>query len=779
MRRVVLLLFVLLTQVCVTSYAQSRQTSLRQIDQEFQLYRKGADERIQKYIRKNPQALVSFKRNNAVYLMVDVSESGIPLFERTDNAQEATTVNVPALRTGGSLGINILGTGIRLGTWDGGRVRNDHIELVGRVTQVDGAASFDDHATHTTGTMMATGINPSAKGMAPEATLSAFDFNNDVTEMTSQAKPDQTTLLLSNHSYGNVAGWESTSGGNGWTWNGDPAISTTVDYKFGFYDTKSNQWDAIAVSAPYYAIVKSAGNDRSDVGDGSRPPDGAPNGYDCIPTFGVAKNIITVGAVQNLSSYTGPADVVMTSFSSWGPTDDGRIKPDIVAPGLFVFSTISTSTNAYGNLSGTSMSSPVVTGSLALLQQLYKSLNSGNFMRSATAKALILHTAREAGANPGPDYSFGWGLLDAEAAARVIINKDNQNIFIREAVLTSGQPFEITLTPKAGPNSKITATLVWTDPAGTPPAPSLNPTNRMLVNDLDLRLVDDGGTNQFPWILNPVSPAAAATTGDNTRDNVEKIEFGTPQPRTYKLRVTNKGTLVGTTQPFSLILTYESVVDPLITYYWIGNSGNWNDGTHWSLASNGVPANIVPGANDRVVFDENSFTSNDQVVTLTDNRSCFSLRWFAKEPVSFSLSSNTLSLGESMTFVTDKITTSTPGTINLTSASTNTNSVDLDANNFTNWNLNFTGNSSWAITGSASVNQINVSQGTVTFAGSNLRVNQLSGTGSNAKTVAFANGSTLQAAQGLNVDFTGVTLQADSLSSIVALPSVTNSINLP
>ncbi|HRI78583.1 MAG TPA: S8 family serine peptidase [Cyclobacteriaceae bacterium] len=451
------LLFLACGLFIADGFSQGRQRTLQQIDQDYQDYRKGADARIQDYIKQNPSALVTFKKNHVVYLMTDVSESGMPIYIKTNNADEAVTLNVPQLRTGGSLGINILGTGMKIGTWDGGRVRNDHVELVGRVTFGDAASTFEDHATHTSGTMIASGVNPSAKGMAPAATLLAYDFINDVSEMTTQAKPDQTSLILSNHSYGTVCGWQYD--GTAWTWHGDAAISATEDYKFGYYDTQAQQWDGIAFSAPYYLIVKAAGNDRSDTGDGSKPRDGGTFGFDCIPTYGTAKNSLTVGAVQNLTSYQLPSDVLMTNFSSWGPTDDGRIKPDIVAPGLQVFSTTAGSTTEYQKFDGTSMATPAVTGTLALLQQLYKSLNSGNYMKSATLKALAIHSAREAGLNPGPDYSYGWGLLDAEGAAKIIINKDNQNIFMREAALVSGQTSEMDLgIPKV--NTKIKITLV-------------------------------------------------------------------------------------------------------------------------------------------------------------------------------------------------------------------------------------------------------------------------------------------------------------------------------
>jgi PKD repeat protein len=753
---------------------QQKQAILDKVGEEYAIQQQQAEVRILEYLKKNPQARYSIRQNGAAQLLVDVTASGVPVYIQTLNNQVATTLGVIQLRTGGSLGINILGTGMKIATWDAGRVREDHVELVGRVTQVDGAIGFSDHATHTAGTMIASGVNPAAKGMAPAATLSAFDYTNDTGEMSVQAKPDQTSLLLSNHSYGTVAGWDCSS--SPCVWRGDPSIDPVKDYKFGFYTAEANQWDNIALGAPYYLIVKAAGNDRNEYnGTGPQSPDGP---FDCIPTSANAKNIMTVGAV-NKTTYTGPSSVVLAGFSSCGPTDDGRIKPDIVAPGVDVLSSVASSTSAYAVEQGTSMSTPAVTGSLTLLQQLYKSLNSGNYMRSATLKALAIHTAHECGSAPGPDYQFGWGLLDVEGAARTILNKDNQNIYMLESVLTNGQAYELNLTPNGTANTKITATLVWTDPAGTPPSPALNPSTLMLKNDLDMRLIDDNNTTQFPWTLNPANPSAAATrASDNLRDNVEKIEFDNPQPRNYKVRITNKGTLVGGSQAFSLIVTYSSVVDPLISYYWIGTSGGaWNNGANWSLTSGGSPVNQVPTANDRVVFDEKSFTGNS-TITLTANQSCYSLRWFGNQyNVDFSLGGNTLSIAENMTLLTNKITTSTAGTINFNSSLTATNSVDLNANNLDKWSLLFAGNSSWSVTGSASVDKITVGQGTMTLTGTALHLNQLVPTGAASKTIGFSNAS-IQALTGLVVDFTGVTVQSDQASSIVISPSVTNAITL-
>src|SRR5262249_32640354 len=150
------------------------------------------------------------------------------------------------------------------------------------------------------------------------------------------------------------------------------------------------------------------------LGTGVQPP--AVDTFDCLASYTCAKNILTVGAVTKINNndnlnngWTQVSDVQLASFSGCGPTDDGRIKPDVVGCGVFIFSSISDSAKAYGYLSGTSMATPNVSGSLLLVQQHFNNLK-GRFMRSSTLKGLAIHTADEAG-NAGPDYSFGWGLI--------------------------------------------------------------------------------------------------------------------------------------------------------------------------------------------------------------------------------------------------------------------------------------------------------------------------------------------------------------------------------
>ncbi|WP_420155275.1 S8 family serine peptidase [Siphonobacter sp.] len=497
---------------------------------------------------------------------------GDPIYLSTfSNVVAAATTRTNTLQTGGSLGLNLTGGSSRmsgrLGIWDGGAVRLDHVELTGRVTQVDNATTANAHATHVSGTMIASGVNPAAKGMATGASLRAWDFTNDLSEITGAASG----LLISNHSYGQLAGWDLDEDGTTWRWYGSDAVSETEDYKFGYYDSKAQSLDKLAVNTPNYLICFSAGNSRDAAGV-NKPADGASynlgsgsttstkvrksNGaFDNIPTYSTAKNILTVGAVGGLPNGINQAsDIQQASFSSSGPTDDGRIKPDIMGDGVGLLSSTSTATDAYTTLSGTSMASPNVSGSLFLLQELYGQLNDNQFMRSSTLKGLVIHTAEDAG-NPGPDYSFGWGLLNAEKAATVLLNTDKSHS-VTERQLTSGQTY--TQQVIASGRGPLTVTITWIDPEATPVAigPSaLNSRTPRLINDLDIR-ISDGTTTYQPYILDPNNPTQAATTGDNILDNVEKIYIANPVPgRTYTVTVTHKNSLQGGTQAYSLLMS--------------------------------------------------------------------------------------------------------------------------------------------------------------------------------------------------------------------------------
>ncbi|PCH91815.1 MAG: hypothetical protein COB85_08740 [Bacteroidetes bacterium] len=509
--------------------------------------------------------------------------SGIPQYYITNNLNAAKTISTNNVWSGGSAGLNLSGLNMTIGEWDGPIISMlPNTELGSRLTQVDisGNASDDfPHPLHVAGTMIAQGLDANARGMANLAEITCYDWNSDQSEMATEASNG---MLFSNHSYGFTRGWVF-SGGN-WFWVGNVSVSTTEDNLFGFYDIYPQQWDQIANNAPFYLIVKSAGNDR---GQGPAPGtahfywngsawtastvtreiDGGTDGYDCLDQIGVAKNILTVGAVQDVpTGYSVPADVVMTSFSSWGPTDDGRIKPDIVANGDCLYSLWngfnitgcagSCNGQSYCEISGTSMAAPSVTGSLALLQEHYSNTRDGAFMMAASLKALVIESADEAGANDGPDYQHGWGLINTETAARLITLDESEPLTIQELTLDPGQTIDIEF-PYSGNSAFLSVTIVWNDPAGTPPANSLNPADKMLVNDLDLKLTDQSSTITLPWTLDPTpgNEGNAAVQADNIVDNVEQVRIYGAASGTYTATITHKGTLQGgLSQDFCIVI---------------------------------------------------------------------------------------------------------------------------------------------------------------------------------------------------------------------------------
>ncbi|WPU93376.1 S8 family serine peptidase [Mucilaginibacter sabulilitoris] len=513
-------------------------------------------------------------KNGNLISLQGVNNLGFPVYLIThNNAISAATTNTNAVQPGGSLGLSLSGSSTflnnKLAIWDGGAVYAGHQEFVGKNIINEDAASILDHSTHVAGTMIAKGVYAPAKGMAfNAATLQSYDFDNDIGEMSEAASG----LLLSNHSYGDEAGWNFNDADNRWEWFGLPGDS--VDYTFGFYDTRAQAWDKIAYNAPYYLIVESAGNSRSVngpalgetyygyksrtdqtiVNKGARKAGISDNGgYDIISTTGNAKNILTVGAINPLPF--GPRnrqDVSSAFFSGWGPTDDGRIKPDIVGNGVNVLSVGVDNPTAYLTLSGTSMAAPNITGSLYLLQEYYAQKNGGNFMLAATLKGLVCQTAFDAG-NVGPDYVYGWGVLNTKNAAQAITDNGTKSL-INEKNLQQGQ--QQTFNVVASGNNVLAATISWTDPEATATTDGvINSRTPKLINDLDIR-ISDGTTTYTPWVLNPNSPASPATKGDNFRDNIEQVYIPNTVPgKAYTITVSHKGTLKSGSQPYSLIVT--------------------------------------------------------------------------------------------------------------------------------------------------------------------------------------------------------------------------------
>ncbi|HEX7421422.1 MAG TPA: S8 family serine peptidase, partial [Thermoanaerobaculia bacterium] len=527
-----------------------------------------------------PSALSSLAADDSVLLVY--GPRNLPI--ESENAVSAALSNVTPLFSGP---YNLSGQGVSLSYFELAQADASHKEFNGRLTSHTpfvGSATRDvQHATHVAGTMIAAGIDPLAKGMAPSATLDEYDANNDNFLDLKNAL----TSRSDNNSWGYILGW-CTSGdcvSAGFVW-GDS------DLYYGGYD--------FLVTAPLDKItrdvgvlmVHSAGNDAQNIGPQAAPfahghfddngkvvtgycysADGS--GTDCpVPTcksgatfcettrhpqitsvlpapwmsIGVtasAKNVIAVGAVD--------AGKGIASFSSRGPTRDGRVKPDIVAQGEGVYSTIPN--NSYGSLDGTSMSSPVVTGASALLVEQWRRTFGGANPTPAALKTLMLATAQDLG-NRGPDFTYGFGLLDAKAAVDTIIADGGQTRRIKMDSLATSGKIELPLTVTSTQNLRVV--IGWSDPEVLVfPVDSGDPTDPLaastLVNDLDVKVVDPSGSDVLPYVLDATNPGLAATHGVNHIDNTEEVEIVNAVPGIYKVVVTGTSVTASSPQAFVLV----------------------------------------------------------------------------------------------------------------------------------------------------------------------------------------------------------------------------------
>jgi len=553
---ILITLFFSLNSTSLFAQVGTNVTNLEQLSIESEQQWKQMQKRAEAYAREHDLPLWQEFEDGTVIQLVDVVD-GIPMYYKTHNLGAAITTRANQLWPGGSVGVNITGQGYdKVSLWDGGAVRTTHQEFnnegSSRVIKGDNASSLSSHATHVAGTIIAGGVNSNAKGMAYQGQVKAYDWNNAESEMSIAA---MNGMEISNHSWGYIRGWNWN--GSTWQWQGNANISPTEDYMFGFYNNSARSWDAISYNAPYFLMVVSAGNDRgegpSNAGQNGNPEkDGGTDGFDCSADWSVSKNTLSVGNAYEVLNYTGPGSVVINSSSGWGPADDGRIKPDVVAKGTDVYSSTASNNSSYAFYTGTSMSSPNTAGTLALLQQLYQQTHNGERMRASTLKGLTIHSADEAGSHPGPDYKFGWGLVNAERAANIILEDQQQNS-IDEITLANGGEWTREVTVSGG--NPFWVTISWTDPPGNIPPASLNPRNPVIKNDLDLKIVDEDGTVYYPYRLDPDNPSAQATTlTKNYVDNVEKVYIENPAEGSYTIVVDHEGTLTAS-QIFSVIIS--------------------------------------------------------------------------------------------------------------------------------------------------------------------------------------------------------------------------------
>ncbi len=430
------------------------------------------------------------------------------------------------------------GTGVKVFVFDAGGASTNHPGLAGRITVIDGEGAIT-HATHCSGTVGGTGAGSSNnihRGMAPGCTMLSAGININGAQGWMYNNPvdieqDYTNAYSQGaHLATNSIGTNVTSNGFSCAWHGD---YNTTDI---LIDRMVRGSLPVTQNNPF-RIVWAAGNERQSSSCDSAT---AFPYYYVAPPAG-AKNHMTIGAVN-------ANDDSMTSFSTWGPTDDGRMKPDFSAPGCQSNGdqgvTSAQVGSGYTALCGTSMACPTVAGMTALLLQDFRALYPlADDPRNSTLKAIYATTAMDR-SRPGPDYEYGYGSVRIVPALDLVRDGRFDEF---EASQDQIQTFTVTI-PEG--QTRFAATIAWDDVPGTA---LVNPA---LVNNLDIIVEGPTGSLFHPWTLNPAVPTEnAARTGPNTRDNIEQVQIDNPVAGNYTIRITGTNVPVGP-QPVSIAATH-------------------------------------------------------------------------------------------------------------------------------------------------------------------------------------------------------------------------------
>ncbi len=450
-----------------------------------------------------------------------------------DQHYESVTLN-DGMRA--AIGVNLVqeapydltGAGVVLGQWEPGHPDATHTDLAGRVVNVDDGRPVDDHATQVAGTMIGDGTllpNHLYRGVATAATIVSFKDWDDVTELRDQYRRaiGKYGIDIANNSWGKVE------------WNAYKEYDAILD---GIVRGE--------LGKPI-SMVWAVGNEGR---------------WSTVFSTAAAKNIVTVGA-------TNSDDNTLWAWSDKGPTADGRLKPDVVAPGCEVrsggaiWSTLPG--NRYGGACGTSQAAPAVSGTMALVLEAARTRYAKDPL-PATIKALLLHSARDLGA-PGPDYAYGYGLIDARAAVDLLRDDTSGDHIFEHTILQQDDRQAYTLNVPRGARV-LKLTLVWDDYAGDPLA------GQALVNDLDLIVTGPDGKQHYPWTLDPSSPEKPAerTRADHT-NNVEQVLVENPAEGQWV--VTVRGTTVPQPQQtYSLVFGSTRLVEPTTGGVIVSIAGN-------------------------------------------------------------------------------------------------------------------------------------------------------------------------------------------------------------
>ncbi len=448
-------------------------------------------------------------------------------------------------------GLKYNGEGVNVMMQDDGAI-GPHIDYTGRIDQSNCAgcstSPANDHGDHVSGTIMGGGnLDPEFRGMANGVDLDVYNSSN--------------------------ANYNLFPG----LFDNDDIVITSKSYSNGCnsgYTTLARQLDQQVHDREQLTHVFSAGNSGGD-----NCGYGAGAGWGNI-TGGhkAGKNVIAVGNLSHTDALAGS--------SSRGPAEDGRIKPDICAVGSSVTST--GPDNIYFTISGTSMSCPGVSGTLAQLYQGYRDLNGGNDPDAALIKGAVLNTGEDLG-NTGPDFRYGWGRINARRAFEVIQN----NQFIEDNI-SQGATNQHTITVPAGV-SELRIMTYWTDYEGSTSA------SIALVNDLNMEVTDPNTTVHLPWLLDHTPNTTAlntpAGTGVDALNNMEQVAITDPASGTYTIDIDGFAIPQG---PQEYYVVYSFIMDDVVLTYPLGGEG------------------LIPGGNT-IRWDASEGVSNFDLEYTTDN----------------------------------------------------------------------------------------------------------------------------------------------------------------
>jgi hypothetical protein len=398
-----------------------------------------------------------------------------------------------------------------------------------------------DHGTHVAGSIagdnpLSPGSRDLADGMAPAAKLVAQDGGygtDNCADMPAIGCPAADLYPFFEQAYLQGARIHSNS-------YGDRENYTP----YNIYSDASEAADAFMWDHPEFLLVFAAGNN----GPGSTT----------VASPATAKNVLAVGATEHGSAAGG-----LASFSSQGPTHDGRIKPDVTTPGYNIISAdndndVTTNNCGTRSMSGTSMACPTAAGLAALVREYfvkgYYPTGAATAMNSmvpsgALLKATLIASARpmEEEFIPPPADPQGWGRILLDDA--LFFPQDSKRLFVIDSAdrfASPADPVDSYPLEIVNPEEPLRVVLAWTDYPSTPAAA----TN--LVNDLDLEIESPSST----IYLGNVFTAGVSQTGGSadTVNNVEAARIETPEIGTWTVRV-KPSAIPEPAQGYALVVT--------------------------------------------------------------------------------------------------------------------------------------------------------------------------------------------------------------------------------